>query len=76
MNKLEQVSSDDHQMSVAGVSRYPRSHVGGVPYNVTYSIMHVMLPISLPCEQTDARESITFPQLLLRAVITCVEEQC
>ena len=75
MNNTEQVSSDDHQMSAAGVSGYPRFHVGGVPYNVTYPMMHVMLPIPLPCKQTDAFENMTFPQLLLRAVITRVEEQ-
>ena len=42
MNKFEQVSSDDHQMSVAGW--YPRSQgqKSGVPYHVTYSMMRVM----------------------------------
>ena len=38
----------------------------GGAYNVTYPMMHLMLPSS--CEQTDACENITFPQAYLRAV--------
>ena len=40
----------------------------GVPYHVTYPIMHLMLP-NTP-EQTDTCENIAFPQLHLRAIIT------
>ena len=36
------------------------------PGGMTYPMMQVMLPP--PCEQTDACENITFPQLPLRAV--------
>ena len=35
MNKFEQATCNDHQMSLAG----------GRPYHVTYAMMHVMLPI-------------------------------
>ena len=56
-----QVSSDDHRISV--ISQVPG--LGGVPYHVTYPMMHGMLPTSLI---PDAGENITFPQLLLRAV--------
>ena len=55
MNKFEQVSSDDHQISVArewrstrvsfgGWGGYPglRSEKEGVRYHVTYAMMHVM----------------------------------
>ena len=37
----------------------------GCPYNVTYSMIYLMLPTP-PCERTDACENITFPQLRLR----------
>ena len=87
VNKFEQVSSDEIQMSIEGVV-VPRSDVlgggrgeergrcpglmsrwgKGVPYYVTYPMMHP------PCEQTHSCENITFLQLCLRAVIrqTCV----
>ena len=58
MNKFEQVSSVDHQMSVAGKGRQvPRSDVKGkdVPY-----ISHVMYLTTHG--QSDACENITFPQ--------------
>ena len=42
VNTFEQVSSDDNQMSVAGVT--PGSDVQGVPYHVTFPMMHVMSP--------------------------------
>ena len=59
VNKFEQVSNDDHQMSVAGVA--PRSDVHwagdvslmsgeGIPYHVTYPKMHVMY---LPSPRTE-----------------------
>ena len=38
----------------------------GVPYHMTYPMMHLMLPS--PHEQTDACEYITFPQRYLQAV--------
>ena len=53
MNMFEQVSSDDHQMSVAGggLGRYP-----GPMY------------LPHPCEQTDTCKNITFPQIRLLVV--------
>ena len=83
MNKFEQVSSDHHQMSLAGESQL-LCHIGvsglifrwvpylswGVPYHVTYPMLHLMLPTPLRCEQTDTCESITFiMQRYLRPVI-------
>ena len=70
VNKFKQVSSDDHQMSVAGEEggRSPglMSRGRGVPYHVTCPMMHVMyLP---PREKTDTCENITFLQLRLQAV--------
>ena len=47
---------------------------GGVPYHVTYPMMHVMLRyLTPPHEQTHAYENVTFPQHPLRAVITMYE---
>ena len=63
VNKFEQVSSDYHQILAArgSGSRVPRSHVWGgrvkspgpmsgkgIPYHVTYSMMHLMLPVPVP----------------------------
>ena len=59
------VPSDDHQMSVSG--EVSKSSGEGVPYHVTYPMIHFMLPIPL---WTDTRENITFLQLRLRAVKT------
>ena len=42
----------------------------GVPYHVTYPMMHVILPTH-PRAQTDTSKNITFPQLLLQVVNTC-----
>ena len=73
MNKFEQVSSDDHQLSLAG-SGVPRSEVQGrspglmsgggavssgegVSYHVTYPMMHLMLPLP-HCGLADACENI------------------
>ena len=67
MNEFEQFSSVGHQMSVAeGVG--PGSGVQGVPYHVTYPMMHLMLLI--PYGETDIHtcEDFSFPQLLLRPV--------
>ena len=54
INKVEQVSSDHHQMSLAG-GRSPglMSRRGWVPYHVTYSMMHLML--TTPPLGTDGR---------------------
>ena len=60
VNKFEQFSSDDHQMSLAGG--------GGAPYRVTISSFHDACDVTYPSGQTHACENITFPQLLLRAV--------
>ena len=61
-------------MSVAeGEGGYPRSQVWevGLPYHMTYSVMHVMLPTPPPPRpgQTHAYENITFRQRLLRAIM-------
>ena len=63
VNKFEQISSDDHQMSLAGgkylqevdiyihgVGRYVQT--GGSPDHVAFPMMHVMLP-TLTLEQND-----------------------
>ena len=77
VNKFEQVSSDHHQMSVAGgigylglmsegeVLRYPGpiSRGVGVPYHVTSPTTWV------PRGQTHACGNITFPKLRLRTVL-------
>ena len=72
MNKFEQVSSNQHQMSLAeGIQVWCP---GRVPYHVTYPMMHLMSPNT--CQQTDSCENITFQQLLLQAVITiCIVEK-
>ena len=44
MNKFEQGSSDDHQISVAGERVCP----GGYPYHVNYPMMHMMLLPTAP----------------------------
>ena len=66
MNKFEQVSSDDHQMSLAGT--FPRSdlQMGVTPCNVTYSMNHVIVPTHPPPTKgmTDICENITFLELL------------
>ena len=54
--KFEQVSSDDHQMSVAGE---------GWGYGMY--MMHVMYLSPLPRKQTQVCENMAFSQLLLRA---------
>ena len=71
MNKFEQVSSDGHQISLAG-----RPELGGVPclvsggpYSEVQSTMingHMGTPS--PCEQTNLIQNITFPQLGWRSV--------
>ena len=51
VNKFEQVSSDDHQISVAGKdgSRSPGMMSGeGVPFHGTYPMMHMMYLPPLP----------------------------
>ena len=81
MSKFEEVSSDQHQMSLArgfpGLTSRGAGEVvcyltfsgDGVPYHVTYPMMHLMiLAQPPPCKQTDACESITFPQRYLRTV--------
>ena len=68
LNKFKQVSSDDHQMSVAGVGgRYPGPISGG-RYSEVQCIMGVMVTWD---RQTDACEKITFPKFRLRAVTKC-----
>ena len=46
MNKFEQVSSDHHQMSLAGGAgvgpQVLKAGGGGVPYHVTYPMMDLM----------------------------------
>ena len=83
-NKFEHVSSD-HQhrsMSLAEgspglMSRregYPTwSILGGIPYHVTYTMMHLMLPTPSPHEQTDSCENITFQQNLFSLSLVWLE---
>ena len=69
-NKFEQVSSDHHQMSLAGRSPQvsspewgtPPDLLGEVPYHVTYPMIHLMLPTPPPDRQTHTCENITFPK--------------
>ena len=72
------VSSDDHQMSVVGVSWVVRYLEGGgwdisglmskgVTHHVIYPMMHVMLPTPVPCGHTHACETVP-TYLPLRAV--------
>ena len=63
MNKFEQVSSDHRQEG-----EVTSSDIEGVPYHLTYPMMHLMLPTPLN-RMTDTCENITFQQLHLRAVI-------
>ena len=67
VNKFEQVSSDDHQMPVAG-GESP-GLMFGIPYHVSYPMMHVIISPP-PHEQTYACENIAFLHLRLRSVIT------
>ena len=63
MNKFEQLSSDDHQMSVAG------GGVGYLPSDPSHDPCDIYLS---PYEQIDACENITFPQLPLLALINVI----
>ena len=61
INKFEQVSSDLHQMSLAGGrGRSPgmMSMGEGVLYHITYPTMHLMLPTPSPRGQTDACKTL------------------
>ena len=58
VNKFEQVSSDDQQMSLAGWVGYVGG--GSTPYYVTYPMMHVMSSTPWTEWQTNAGENITF----------------
>ena len=85
MNKFVQVSCGYQQMSLAG-SRSPGMMWGrgtspglmskrkGVPYHVTYSMMHFDVTSHHPYThgQTDTCENITFSKFRLRAVKNCV----
>ena len=70
MNKLEQVSSDHHQMSLAGAG-YPRREGIGYPtwQEGGYPIPWCMWWCHLPYPPSPTDICITSPQLLLRAVI-------
>ena len=70
VNKFEQISSVCHQMSVArgrSPGLMPREKQG-VTYQVTYPMMHLMLPNPPPIKQRDTRENSTFPQFRFQAV--------
>ena len=73
VNKFEQVSSDDHQMSVTGGGS--PGLMFGVPYHVSYPMMHVIIPPPTPMN-IYACENIAFLQLRLRAVITWWARVC
>ena len=66
MNKFGQVSSDHHQMPLAGVLK---SDVQGASYHVTYPMIHLMLPILPPVNRQMPVKTLSFSQLRLRAVI-------
>ena len=65
MNKIEQVSCDDHQMSVAVRVGYSRSQCLGMG-------VATKVPCGVGAQGTyhmaDACENIIFPELLLRVV--------
>ena len=75
MNKFEQVSSLDHQLSLAvrvglgvGDSCTMKSHVGGSLYGEVQCVMcngHMGPPVN---RQTHTTENITFPQFRWRTV--------
>ena len=58
--------TSDVQGRGSGRSPGLMSREGGVPYHVTYPIMHVMY--QRPLQNTDACDNITFPQLCLGVV--------
>ena len=70
MNKFVQVSSDDHQMLLAG-GRSLGLMSGGILYHVTYLMVYLLLPYPHPHPpgQNDWRrgacENITFPYFLI-----------
>ena len=76
VNKFEQFTSNDRQILVAwgtpGLMPKGWSDVQGVPYHVTYAVMHVMFLPPTPNRMTDAYENIVFPQLHWRAVMKFV----
>ena len=49
VNKIEKGSSDQHQISLAG---------GGVPYHVTYPVMHLILAITPPMDRQTPPETL------------------
>ena len=74
MNKFEQVSSDEHQMSLTGARvESLRSDAQGV--EILYSEVQFIMgndhmgTLNETDRQTDITENITFPTLLWRAVI-------
>ena len=73
VNKFREVSSDDHTMSVAG-GRVSLLTGGGLPLacDLSHDACEDATLTNPPplSEQTHACESNTFPQILLRAVIT------
>ena len=76
VNKFEQVSSDDHQMSLAGGNGLegwwvcPGVGVGyPLPCDLSHDVCDVIFPVS---GQTHAYENITFSQLM-RVVKTTTE---
>ena len=71
MNKFEQLSSDDHLMSVvAGSILGPLSGVCTLPCVLSHDACDVAFTPSLVDRMTETRENITFPQLLLRIIKT------
>ena len=70
LNNFDQVSSDDLMTRWGGYVWGVGEGVclGGSPTNVTYHVIHAMLPMPAP-GQADACENIIFLQLPLRVVI-------
>ena len=56
VNKFEQVSSDDHQMSVAEGRGYPGSYVGG-----GYPGSDVQIGGFLPCDLSHDARDVAYP---------------
>ena len=58
MNKVEQISSGHHQMSLAGPQVWCLG--GGVSYHVTYPMMHLILPPSLPVDSQTSVKTLRY----------------
>ena len=63
MNKIEQVFSNGHQMSVVGAGRVPCVMSKGAGPGGSYNEVQCIMDnghMGTPCEQTDTTDNITF----------------